>query len=107
MTQPPGGAEDRLIHTSAIHHSVDVGYYAPAARTTLNVVCSCVLAPELDRPNSLPLPRVLPLREEAGAFRHPAVGTPKSPRQTLIHKEFNAIQEEFRCFDKESIKVVL
>ena len=39
---------------------MDVGYYAPAARTTLNLWSSCVLAPELDRPNRLALPRVLP-----------------------------------------------
>ena len=43
-------------------------------------VCSCVLTPKLDRPNSLALPRILPLGEKAGAFRHPAVSTPKSPR---------------------------
>jgi len=74
---PAGQRIDSFIQ-APIHHTVDVGYYAPAARTTLNAVCSCVLAPGLDRPNSLALLRVLPLREYAGAFRHPAVGTPKS-----------------------------
>ena len=37
---PAGQRIDSFI-PSAIHHTVDVGYYTPAARTTLN---SCVLA---------------------------------------------------------------
>ena len=61
-SSPAGQMLDSFI-LREIDHTVDVGYYAPAARTTLNVVCSCVLAPELDRPNSLAIPRVLPLRE--------------------------------------------
>ena len=36
---------DSSTNTRAIQLSVDVGYYAPAARTTLNSECSCVLAP--------------------------------------------------------------
>ena len=38
---------------------VDVGYYASAARTTLNRVF-CVLVSVLDQPNRQVLPRVLP-----------------------------------------------
>ena len=30
----------KLTQTQAIQHTVDVGYYAPAARTTLSVPCS-------------------------------------------------------------------
>ena len=29
-----------LLRAQAIQHTVDVGYYAPAARTTLNLLCS-------------------------------------------------------------------
>ena len=36
---------DASTDPRAIQLSVDVGYYAPAARTTLNPECSCVLAP--------------------------------------------------------------
>ena len=28
------------MRAQAIQHTVDVGYYAPAARTTLNLLCS-------------------------------------------------------------------
>ena len=58
-SSPAGQRIDSFI-LRAIHHTVDVGYYAPAARTTLKSVCSCVLTPKLDRPNRLALPRVPP-----------------------------------------------
>ena len=29
-----------LLRVQVIQHTVDVGYYAPAARTTLNLLCS-------------------------------------------------------------------
>ena len=34
-TQTHAGLSSRLTQTQAIQHTVDVGYYAPAARTTL------------------------------------------------------------------------
>ena len=50
---------------------MDVGYYAPAARTTLNLVFIVFLSEiELILAN----PRVLTLWVYAGALRYPAVG---------------------------------
>ena len=56
----PAGQRIDSFTQRAIHLTVDVGYYAPAARTTQKPECSCVLAPKLDRPNRLALSRVLP-----------------------------------------------
>jgi len=50
---------------------VDVGYYAPAARTTLNLVVFIVFLSEIEL--RLANPRVHTLWARAGAFRHPAV----------------------------------
>jgi len=50
---------------------VDVGYYAPAARTTLNPAVFIVFLSEIDL--RLANPRVHTLWARAGAFRHPAV----------------------------------
>ena len=55
----------------AIQHTVDVGYYAPAARTTLNLAVFIVFLGEIDL--GLANPRVHTLWARAGAFRHPAV----------------------------------
>ena len=55
----------------AIQHTVDVGYYAPAARTTLNLAVFIVFLGEIDL--RLANPRVHTLWARAGAFRHPAV----------------------------------
>ena len=44
-----------LLIAQAIQHTVDVGYYAPAVRTTLNPLCSSCSSTEI-------------------ALRHPAVG---------------------------------
>ena len=50
---------------------MDVGYYTPAARTTLNPAVFIVFLSEIDlRPAT---PRVYTLGARAGAFRHPAV----------------------------------
>ena len=57
---PPGQRIDSFT-PRAIHLTVDVGYYAPAARTTQKPECSCVLAPKLDCPNRSALSRVLSL----------------------------------------------
>ena len=51
---------------------MDVGYYAPAARTTLNLLCSSRSSIEIGL--ILANPRVLTLWVKAGALRHPAVG---------------------------------
>ena len=45
--------------TQAIQHTVDVGYYAPAARTTLNWLCSSCSSSEIEL--VLANPRVLTL----------------------------------------------
>ena len=50
---------------------MDVGYYAPAARTTLNLAVFIVFLSEIDL--RLANPRVHTLWARAGAFRHPAV----------------------------------
>jgi len=50
---------------------VDVGYYAPAARTTLNLAVFIVFLGEIDL--RLANPRVHTLWAREGAFRHPAV----------------------------------
>ena len=50
---------------------MDVGYYAPAARTTLNPAVFIVFLSEIDL--RLANPRVHTLWDRAGAFRHPAV----------------------------------
>ena len=55
----------------AIQHTVDVGYYAPAARTTLNLAVFIVFLGEIEL--GLANPRVHTLWARAGAFRHPAV----------------------------------
>ena len=41
----PNNSVLNLLRAQAIQHTVDVGYYAPAARTTLNLLClscSCI-----------------------------------------------------------------
>ena len=58
-------------HGKAIQHTVDVGYYAPAARTTLNLAVFIVFLGEIKL--GLANPRVHTLWARAGAFRHPAV----------------------------------
>ena len=45
--------------TQGIQHTVDVGYYAPAARTTLNLLCSSCSSSEIEL--VLANPRVLTL----------------------------------------------
>ena len=50
---------------------MDVGYYAPAARTTLNPAVFIVFLSEIDL--RLANPRVHTLWARVGAFRHPAV----------------------------------
>ena len=65
--------ERKLSHSrgEAIQHTVDVGYYAPAARTTLNLAVFIVFLSEIVL--GLANPRVHTLWAMAGAFRHPAV----------------------------------
>src|SRR6185312_3805876 len=36
----PSNPALNLLRAQVIQHTVDVGYYAPAARTTLNLLCS-------------------------------------------------------------------
>ena len=48
-----------LLRAQAIQHTVDVGYYAPAARTTLNMLCSSRSTTEIGL--ILANPRVLTL----------------------------------------------
>ena len=60
-----------LSRGKAIQHIVDVGYYAPAARTTLNLTVFIVFLSEIEL--ELANPRVHTLGARAGAFRHPAV----------------------------------
>ena len=69
-SSPAGQMIDSFI-LRAIHHTVDVGYYAPAARTTLNPECSCVLASKPDRPNHWRSPEYSPsgLRRVRSATR--------------------------------------
>ena len=50
---------------------MDVGYYALAARTTLNLAVFIVFLSEIEL--GLANPRVHTLSARAGAFRHPAV----------------------------------
>ena len=60
-----------LSFGKAIQHTVDVGYYAPVARTTLNLAVFIVFLSEIEL--RLANPRVHTLWARAGAFRHPAV----------------------------------
>ena len=46
-----------LLRAQAIQHIVDVGYYAPAARTTQNLLCSSCSSTEIEI--TLANPRVL------------------------------------------------
>ena len=55
----------------AIQHTVDVRYYTPAARTTLNLAVFIEFLGEIDL--GLANPRVHTLWARAGAIRHPAV----------------------------------
>ena len=59
---------------------MDVGYYAPAARTTQNLAVFIVFLGEIDL--RLANPRVHTLWARAGAFRHPAahLGSGTNPR---------------------------
>jgi hypothetical protein len=60
------------IHSQYILHTVEVGYYAPAARTTLNprvLVCSSIF-----QQTGKPLRPLLISRIRAGAFHHLAGG---------------------------------
>jgi len=72
-TSPNGHKFSQLSHSrgKAIQHTVDVGYCAPAARTTLNLAVFIVFLREIDL--RLANPRVHTLGARAGAFRHPAV----------------------------------
>jgi hypothetical protein len=36
------------LETKGIQHTVDVGYYTPAARTTLNLLCSSCSSSEIE-----------------------------------------------------------
>ena len=66
------GFFSKLTQTQAIQHTVDVGYYAPAAQTTLNPsMFSCSYTRSV---RSSKRPRVLQPQGRAGAFCHPAVG---------------------------------
>ena len=47
------------LKAKGIQHTVDVGYYAPAARTTLNLLCSSCSLSEIEL--VLASPRVLTL----------------------------------------------
>ena len=60
-----------LSRGKAIQFIVDVGYYALAARTTLNLDVFIVFLSEIEL--RLANPRVHTLWARAGAFRHPAV----------------------------------
>ena len=74
MTTLPGQTQALANSHSrgkAIQHTVDVGYYAPAARTTLNLAVFIVFLGEIEL--GLANPRVHTLWAKAGAFRHPAV----------------------------------
>ena len=83
------GGLERTQHTSslelsrgkAIQHIMDVGYYAPAARTTLNLAVFIVFLSEIEL--GLANPRVHTLRARAGAFRHPAVVCSTTTRNVL------------------------
>ena len=61
---------------------MDVGYYAPAARTTQKPECSCVLAPKLDWPNHLAL---FPLGL-GGCVPPPGCGYPQKAHDRLVCK---------------------
>ena len=63
---------------------MDVGYYAPAARTTLNLAVLVVFLREIDLGPAIP--RVHTLWVRAGAFRHPAVVA--APLTLLVHFAF-------------------
>ena len=65
---------------------MDVGYYAPAARTTLNIVVFIMFLSEIEL--RLANPRVHTLWARAGAFRHPAVVC--STTTILEHKTVSA-----------------
>ena len=61
---------------------MDVGYYAPAARTTLNPAVFIVFLREIDlRPAT---PRVYTLWARAGAFRHPAVVSSTTTQYLMV-----------------------
>ena len=55
----PNNPALNLLRAQAIQHTVDVGYYAPAARTTLNLLCSSRSSTEIGL--ILANPRVLTL----------------------------------------------
>ena len=59
----PGWAENRLIHTKSNTPHSGCRVLRSGGPNHSKFVRSCVLAPKLDRPNRLALPRVLPLRE--------------------------------------------
>ena len=58
LDSAPEALSDSL-ETKAIQHTVDVGYYAPAARTILNLLCSSCSSSEIEL--VLANPRVLTL----------------------------------------------
>ena len=58
-TQTYAGLSSKLSQAQAIQHTVDVVYYAPAARTTLNLLCSSCSSSEIEL--VLANPRVLTL----------------------------------------------
>ena len=55
----PNNLALNLLGAQAIQHTVDVGYYAPAARTILNLLCSSCSCTEIEL--ILANPRVLTL----------------------------------------------
>ena len=82
----PGHRLSQLSHSrgKAIQHTMDVRYYAPAARTTLNLAVFIVFLGEIGL--GLANPRVHTLWARAGDFRHPAVAS--CATTTLIYHVF-------------------
>ena len=87
-TSPDRHKLSQLSHSrgEAIQHTVDVGYYAPAARTTLNLAVFIVFLREIVL--GLANPRVHTLWARAGAFRHPAVVRSTTTRSLEVRTAF-------------------
>ena len=85
LGKKPRPAEDRFIHPPrTIHLPVDVGYYAPAARTTLNRV---FLGPCLNV-DSAPSPSTSPSTPSLGidgCAPPPGCGYPLKPRDSVVN----------------------
>ena len=69
---------------------MDVGYYAPTARTTLNLAVFIMFLSEIEL--RLANPRVHTLWARAGAFRHPAVVA--APRHDRISLSVETVSPE-------------